>query len=239
MIVPTLADSTIAHGMHWSVFLIRATTAIPVVYFDSAPDSGYSLDNLVPKVPQNLMADGRVDKVILTWDPNEEEDFDYYAVYRDTLGGSDPREPIGYTTVEYYEDVDLPGPGDYWYRVTACDFSGNESKASLSAGVYVTEVSNPPPVPTVTTLEQNIPNPFNPVTVIRFGIAKPEWVQLVVYDVGGRPVRVLVEGRREASMCEVTWDGRDDSGQPVTSGVYLYSLKTGDFVATRKMVMLR
>ena len=54
MIAPTLADSTITHGMHWSVFFIRAATADPLTYFDSAPDSGCSIDNLAPGRPSNF-----------------------------------------------------------------------------------------------------------------------------------------------------------------------------------------
>jgi len=54
VVVPTLADSTIAQGMHWSVFLVRAATATPLTFFDSPPDSGYSVDNLAPAPPSGL-----------------------------------------------------------------------------------------------------------------------------------------------------------------------------------------
>ena len=88
-------------------------------------------------------------------------------------------------------------------------------------------------------LEQNVPNPFNPVTAIRFAVAEPGTVRLVVYDVGGRPVRVLVEGVRQASWHEATWDGRDDSGQAVASGVYVYQLERPGYTESKKMVLLR
>jgi hypothetical protein len=84
-----------------------------------------------------------------------------------------------------------------------------------------------------------VPNPFNPVTKIRFSIAEPGWVRLVVYDVGGRPVRVLVDGERPASTYEVTWDGKDSAGRGIASGVYLYELEAPGYTGSKKMVLLK
>ncbi|MCX5800846.1 MAG: endonuclease [Candidatus Eisenbacteria bacterium] len=83
------------------------------------------------------------------------------------------------------------------------------------------------------------PNPFNPVTVIRFAIASPGWVELRVYDVAGRPVRTLAEGVRAVGRYDVTWDGRDDIGVPVASGVYMCELRAPGRVETKKMVLLK
>jgi len=77
------------------------------------------------------------------------------------------------------------------------------------------------------------------MTVIRFAIAKPGWVGLVVYDVTGRAVRVLVEGVRQVNRYEVTWDGCDDSDRAVASGVYVYMLNAPGYNETKKMVLLR
>jgi len=140
-VVPTLADSTIAEGMQYSVFFVRARTDTPGIYFDSEPDSGYSVDNLEPQVPQGLLAELAGEDVLLTWDPNGEEDFDYYAVYRGTEESFDPETPIGYTTTETYTDTEAPVPGDHWYKITATDFSGNESDASDAAGIQLTGVT--------------------------------------------------------------------------------------------------
>jgi hypothetical protein len=78
LVAPTLADSTAGGGIQWSVFFIRALTAEPATYFDSAPDSGYSVDNLAPSVPLNL---AYVAPGILTWDDVPDTDFDFYTVY--------------------------------------------------------------------------------------------------------------------------------------------------------------
>jgi hypothetical protein len=88
-------------------------------------------------------------------------------------------------------------------------------------------------------LEQNYPNPFNPKTRIRFTLSEATYVRLSIYDVEGRLVRVLVSDRKPADQYEIEWDGRDQSGQVASSGVYFYRLKTGQRVLTKKMVLLK
>jgi hypothetical protein len=89
-------------------------------------------------------------------------------------------------------------------------------------------------------LRQNAPNPFNPLTKIEFDIPAAGRARLEIYDAAGRVVRVLVDrdyaGPRRDS---VVWDGRDDAGQVVSSGVYFYKLVAGDYAATRKMLLLK
>jgi hypothetical protein len=88
-------------------------------------------------------------------------------------------------------------------------------------------------------LEQNSPNPFNPVTNIFFSISEKAEVRLHVYDVSGRLVKGLVDGWREPGVYSEAWDGRDDAGKQLPSGVYFYRLEAGKFVATKKMVLLK
>ncbi|RMG24283.1 MAG: hypothetical protein D6732_23790, partial [Methanobacteriota archaeon] len=84
-------------------------------------------------------------------------------------------------------------------------------------------------------------------TNVEFGMPNAEWVTLKVYDLMGREVKTLVNGRLPAGYHTVQWDGTDNTGQPVSSGVYLYRLQVGGpstgsgkgFVQTRKMVLLR
>ncbi|RMI06693.1 MAG: T9SS C-terminal target domain-containing protein [Calditrichaeota bacterium] len=89
-------------------------------------------------------------------------------------------------------------------------------------------------------LLQNYPNPFNPTTTISFDLPHATRITLHVFDVSGRQVRKLADGQYAAGSHQVVWDGRDDNGVQVASGVYFYRLSTGSgFVATRKMVLLR
>lgn len=88
-------------------------------------------------------------------------------------------------------------------------------------------------------LEQNTPNPFNPATTIRFSLAAESAVRLDVFDVTGRLVRTLADGRLAAGAHAVAWDGRDRRGGRVASGIYLYRLITPAERAERKMVLLQ
>jgi len=88
-------------------------------------------------------------------------------------------------------------------------------------------------------LEQNTPNPFNPTTAIRFSIASDTNVRLLVYDVAGRRVRTLVDGNKRADVYKVVWDGTNDAGQSVATGIYFYRITAGKFVQTKKMLLLK
>jgi hypothetical protein len=88
-------------------------------------------------------------------------------------------------------------------------------------------------------LGQNYPNPFNPSTVIAFELPTPGHINLSIYNVLGQRVRTLIDSRYPPGTHETTWDGRDDSGQPVSSGVYLYRLEATGLTATKKMVLMK
>ena len=91
----------------------------------------------------------------------------------------------------------------------------------------------------VYALEQNYPNPFNPVTTVEFSIKKKCHVTLKVYDVSGRLVKVLIDSVCEAGTYSRTWDGTNEQGKKVASGVYFYRMETGEYSNTKKMVLLR
>lgn len=94
-------------------------------------------------------------------------------------------------------------------------------------------------IPQEFALEQNYPNPFNPGTNFGFRIADRGFVELKIYDVAGRLVRTLISEDKAPGSYTVQWDGRDDRGAPVASGVYLYRLEAGAYRAARKMVLMR
>jgi hypothetical protein len=100
-----------------------------------------------------------------------------------------------------------------------------------------------PAVPVEFALHQNYPNPFNPETTIRFDVPavseKNIRVRLSVYNISGQLVRTLLDEEREAGVHEIRWDSRDNTGNLVASGIYLYSISAGDFFATKKMMLLK
>jgi hypothetical protein len=88
-------------------------------------------------------------------------------------------------------------------------------------------------------LDQNTPNPFNPNTVIVFAVPRPSEVRVEVFNVLGQKVRTLANEFSNAGYKRVEWDGTDDNGSSVASGVYLYRMTAGDFSETKKMLLLK
>ncbi|RKZ08847.1 hypothetical protein DRQ05_00760 [bacterium] len=93
--------------------------------------------------------------------------------------------------------------------------------------------------PAVYSLAQNVPNPFNPSTTIRFNMKAKGHVSLKVYNVAGRLVKTLADGVFNAGSHSVDWDGTNNSGARVASGIYFYKMETRGFKRTKKMVLLR
>ena len=96
-------------------------------------------------------------------------------------------------------------------------------------------------MPGVTTinLAQNVPNPFNPATRIAFDLPEESGVKLTVYDVSGRVLREIETGQLPAGRHEAAWDGRDNGGREVASGIYFYRLEAANFSATRRMILVK
>ena len=94
-------------------------------------------------------------------------------------------------------------------------------------------------IPITYTLHQNYPNPFNPITSLRYDLPEQAQVTLTVYDMLGRVVTQLVNTTQEAGYRSVQWDATNMHGKPVSAGVYLYQIRAGKFVQTRKMVLLK
>lgn len=128
-----------------------------------------------------------------------------------------------------YEDASvLPGTR-YRYQLAMTDADGE----FLSPIVELTTAA------LTTELRQNQPNPFNPETAISFTLEKSARASVQIYAADGARVRTLLDEARGAGTHRVTWNGRDDNGQPVSSGIYFYRLTADKFSATRKMVLLK
>jgi len=120
--------------------------------------------------------------------------------------------------------------GEYYATEYCCD----RVTKVWPGGVAKTVAERPAAV-----LNQNTPNPFNPTTVISYVLPWPSMVKLIVVNALGQRVRVLVDGQMDYGPHSVVWDGRDEQGKEVASGVYLYRLETPGAVQTKKMVLLR
>jgi len=240
-VAPTLVDSnatTSSTGEYWTTFVVTAHTMVPDLFFDSEPESGYSVDNLIPSVPQNLTASYYSDPgtlVMLNWESIEDEDFDYYTIYRGTAPGVLPSdEPYGYTVDTSFVDQALEPGQIYYYVVTAVDFNGNESAPSNEADATVLSTDPTLNVPDSYALSQNYPNPFNPVTTLSFDLPEANQVKVTVHNLLGEVVVTLVDDYRPAGRYTIQWDARE-----FPSGMYLVRMESGTYGFTRKMMLLK
>jgi len=117
--------------------------------------------------------------------------------------------------------------------------SGTLNSWCLSAGHFIDPALEAPDIPTIYALHDNYPNPFNPTTTIEFSLPVPGHVDLRIFDVAGRLVRTLVDGKMTAATHAAVWNGRDFGGRPVASGVYYYRLLSDGLTATRKMMLVK
>ena len=88
-------------------------------------------------------------------------------------------------------------------------------------------------------LHQNYPNPFNPTTLIRYDLQVNEHVSINIYDLTGKRVKSLVNTNQVAGYRSINWNATSDLGQPVSAGMYIYTIQTGEFRQTKKMVLLK
>ncbi len=237
VVVPTLGDSTLTDGQFFSTFLVSALTATPGVFFDSPPDSGYSLDNLAPSVPGGFLVDYALAGNSLSWLEIPDLDFRCFRVYRGTTTDFVPGpDNLVHLTIGTGWVDPVADPWRYRYQLSAVDFAGNESPLALPAAVTGIDDGA---APTPFALSANAPNPFNPLTTIAFVLPRAERVRLGIFDLTGRVVRVLVDEVRPAGSHEVQWNGTDHRGQPMASGVYVCRMEAGPFRETRRMTLVK
>jgi hypothetical protein len=104
----------------------------------------------------------------------------------------------------------------------------------------VTDVEEEPAVkPSDFKLYQNYPNPFNPATTIKFKMPRAAKVTLQIFDSNGKRIRTLLTGNLPSGEHNITWDGTNDSGQRVSSGMYFYKLLSGRFISVKRMLLVK
>ncbi len=228
--VPTLGDSSDA-GIAWSVNLVTTHTTTPSIWFASAPDSGYSVDNIAPGIPSGLALLGTE----LSWDAAPEDDFRHHSVYGSELEEFDPAATLmGYTVDPIY---DVSGASYGYYHVTTTDHVGNEGDAASVEGSLLS--SPEAPIPMTYTLSSPGPNPSGGRTAMTFALPEAGNVQLAIYDASGRAVRTLADGAYAPAVHRVFWDARDDCGRRVGPGVYFVRIEVGTFHAERRLTVMR
>jgi len=227
-VVPTLADSN-ASGMHWSTFLVSGVKDDPFVYYDSAPDSGYSVDNLSPAPPAEFLLTRVGDTNQMVWEESPEEDFAYYSLHRGESESFLPDETNLVATL-IATNYDDDGPILSFYKLAAVDFNGNTSVYALAAP-DVTGADDPESF----SLSLRVISPAGEDVVVEFVLPTEEPATLNLYDVAGRLVTGFEAGSRSAGR--YTADLADKS--KLASGVYFVRLEHGGNTKVARVVVIR
>jgi len=168
------------------------------------------------------------------WEVSQETGFDGFRVYRTDTGSGEEVLLNAASLIDAltrtYRDTDVRPSREYAYVVAVVETGGGEVRSAPAA------TTTPG---AALSLEQNYPNPFNPSTTIAFTLPERVAVTLVIHDSRGAQVRTLSAGDRDAGYHEVDWDGTNDRGQHVASGVYFYRLEASAGILTRKMVLVK
>ena len=170
--------------------------------------------------------------------------FMYRYAFKDVSEGSWTSEPSGFSNFAYRQryvgqDTDNHFPVNPW-TMPVDTWTNAEIKPDQETDPFTsTGIQDNQLTPLTYTLSQNYPNPFNPSTTISYEIPQSEKVSLVVYDILGQKVRTLVNKVVKSGVHEITWNGTNEAGNRMASGIYFYKLDAGSFSRTMKMVMLK
>jgi len=191
--------------------------------------------------PTGLTLSGIPDEtqVTITWTAPVVQGFtpSYYKIFRRFEDGVYQFQ--GQTTEMVYGQA-LSDVGTYYYYVSAV-FGEEEGAPSQEAQIAFPFVANPEenPVPDVTALHHNYPNPFNPTTTLSYALAKGGRVTLRIYNTRGQLIRTLLDTNQKSGQHRIVWNGLDNQNKPVGSGVYFYRLQTNGYDKTQKMMLLK
>ncbi len=192
----------------------------------------YTYLDLAPQIPDSIS--GSVDSnsiISLVWRRNYEADFNRYQVFRDTFPGFSPSvfNMVAEPETAFYQDS-LMSPS-YYYRLTSVDNQGNVSDYSEEVAVRPVGIRGfdlGDNLPKYSVITNAYPNPFNQDITIVYSASnlgpQPPEIKLLVYDIQGRVVRTLVDERKPAGTYRIVWDGKDNEGNPVSSGNYIAKL---------------
>ncbi|HET6349848.1 MAG TPA: FlgD immunoglobulin-like domain containing protein [Candidatus Krumholzibacteria bacterium] len=174
--------------------------------------------------------------VKVTWNVESGEPLDAFSLARtqDQDGTAQLlwSRPAGDGVSTYVDDDARPGHR-YTYRLTVTTALGDDVVSNAVS------VDIPPVLAPVTALEQNAPNPFNPLTTFHYSLAAPAHVRISIYDISGALVATLDQGNQPAGHHQATWGGHNNEGSFVGSGVYFYRLEGAGQVLTRKMILVK
>ncbi|MEZ5357590.1 MAG: FlgD immunoglobulin-like domain containing protein [Candidatus Zixiibacteriota bacterium] len=187
-----------------------------------------------------------------------EDDIDSVPPDKIILGGASLNNGLATGPMQhmlnYYFTLTNNGPSSLTFAIDSAKV-GNAGEFVFSAGIRTyrpgfsgrlqfavqsaSDVDDNGNQPDIYSLAQNTPNPFNPTTRIDYSLARRGDVSIIVFNILGQKVKTLVDGEMDAGQHTVYWKGEDAAGNAVASGMYFYKMMSGEFVTTRKMILVR
>jgi len=232
--VSTIRDSTNEHN-GLTEFKVLAFTDSGI--FHSDPMNGYSIDNIAPDTPGSFTVAIIEQGIQLNWEESNAADFEIFNLEK-SLSESFAELDLIILTETSYLDTSYALNENYYYRLSALDHSGNSSEYTEIVSAILLSIDEDL-IPDDFALYQNFPNPFNPVTTIRFDIPEQSHVLIQIFDVQGRKVNTIINETINPGKQHALWDATNDIGEPVSAGMYFYLIKAGDYTKTRKMILLK
>jgi hypothetical protein len=237
--VTSTGSDSIGAGNPPTRFMIEAVAnyySVPTAHWDSAPDSGYSVDNLPPVIPAPFTGQYAAGTARLHWNPNLEADLAGYRLYRGTSPAftPGPGNLLGALPDTGYADA---AGAPYVYKLTAIDAHGNESPVATLTPSGTLGVGDAPRL--ALSFSPPSPNPARGATALEYTLSRAGHVRLCVYDAAGRRVQVLREGEMPAGPHRDTFALRDDAGRSLAAGLYVLQLEAEGRVISRRLAAIR
>ena len=214
------------------------TTDVDVYIYDDF--DGSTLSNLLAsKLDTSFNEAGYHSVPLLGLAPEITSGDDVYAVVKFT--NASYTWPVVVDNVGSYETAKtyLSSSGSSWLDMGLNDSVDVAIRVRTSPTLATAVGDDETETPQSFHLSQNYPNPFNPVTTIDYSLSERSYVEIAIFNLLGQKVRTVVDQLKQAGQYQTEWDGRDESGQPVASGVYFSSMKTDNSVTSRKMLLLK
>ncbi len=230
--IPTLSDSS-STGLHHTVVFVRARTATIGLFYDSPLDSAYSVNNLQPAPVTGFSVDSSpTNGNLLTWDQGNYSDFAHFRIYRASSAAILPQPSTLYHITGENSFFDTTEQ-TWYYHLSVVNTDGLESEP-----VSNLVASTAPDI--MPEYLQNAPNPFNPLTLIEFSIPSGgRDVKLEIYDLRGRYICTIQEGFLVEGIYQRSWNGTDNRGRSVASGIYTCRLEGSGISKSIKMTLVR
>gem|GEM_PF-2984286 len=226
--VLTFSDTTVSNGVSYTYYLV-ASYVNPVG--ESVPSNevvGKPMEDLLPPTdPHFEIVSGN--NVVLRWTAPEGNFIGFKVSRNGELPTELFEEPM-------YIDANVP-IGAHTYYIVAVYNSGTSIPVSVT--VDVVSEGEGTGLPLATELFANYPNPFNPNTTIEYNVSQAAHVNIEIYNVRGQKVRTLINAHNEIGNYKVVWNGKDDNGRDVSSGMYLYIMKADDFYQVKRMTLMK